>query len=132
MHGDYTKVPLRDGERWTGARMQQGRVLLDHEWNLNLDAGADGLRGLARDALGRAGVVSGSDAFEVAFTASDLTLGAGTLWGDGLAALAGASFTYASQDQTPPLPASGTAFVYLDVFEEHVQPAEDPSLVDPA
>src|ERR1700754_2477313 len=98
MHGDYTKVPLRDGERWTGARMQQGRVLLDHEWNLNVDAGARGARALARDALGRAGVVAGSDAFEVAFTATDLTLGAGTLWADGLAAVAGSPFTYASQD----------------------------------
>ena len=43
MTGDYTKVPLRADERWTGARMQQARVLLDHEWNLNLDAGARGV-----------------------------------------------------------------------------------------
>ncbi len=40
MTGDYTAVPLRRDDRWTGARMQQGRVLLDHEWNLNVDADA--------------------------------------------------------------------------------------------
>ena len=49
MTGDYTKVPLRRDDRWTGARMQQGRVLLDHEWNLNLDASARAAQAAAAD-----------------------------------------------------------------------------------
>ena len=136
MNGDYTKVPLRREDRWTGARMQQGRVLLDHDWNLNLDAAGRATQSLAADAIGPAGVLAGSDAFEIAVTAGgalDLTVGAGRMWVDGLAALAPAPFTYSAQDQIAPLPDTGLAFVYLDVFCEHVQPAEDPlGLVDPA
>ena len=46
---------------------------------------------------------------------------------------AGAVHLHRSRMQIAALPAGGTVLVYLDVFEEHVQPAEDPSeLVDPA
>ena len=37
MTGDFTSVPLRASDRWTAARLQQGRVLLDTDWNLALD-----------------------------------------------------------------------------------------------
>src|SRR6266511_446324 len=133
MNGDYTKVPLRRDERWTGARMQEGRVLLDHEWNLNLDAAARATQAAAADVIGPAGVPVGSDAFKVGFSLGSLTIHGGRMWVEGLAALAAAPFTYASQDQIDPLPATGTVLVYLDVFDEHVQPAEDPlELLDPA
>jgi hypothetical protein len=65
MTGDYTKVPLREEDSWTGARMQQGRVLLDHEWNLNLDALARADRHAVRDVVGSGGVPAGSAAFQV-------------------------------------------------------------------
>jgi Family of unknown function (DUF6519) len=136
MTGDYTKVPLRPSDRWTGARMQQGRVLLDHDWNLNLDAAARRARETVRDAIGWAGVVAGSTAFQVSVTTTgdlDLDLEPGHFWLDGLEAFAPAAFTYSGQDAIAALPETGTVLVYLDVFEEHVQPAEDPSeLVDPA
>ena len=70
MTGDYTKVPLRLDDRWTGARMQQGRVLLDHEWNLNLDASARAAQAAAADVIGFAGVVAGTPDFGVAVTPS--------------------------------------------------------------
>ena len=135
MSGDYTKVPLRPGERWTAARMQQGRVLLDHDWNLNLDASARGARHAAADVIGAAGVVAGRDDFLVGVTPAgtlDLTIHGGRMWVDGLEALAPADATYLGQELIAALPATGRVFAYLDVWEEHVAPAEDPSLVDPA
>lgn len=100
MTGDYTKVPLRRDERWTGARMQEGRVLLDHEWNLNLDAAARTAQTAAVDVIGPAGVPEGSDAFKVTALAgppADLSLGAGHMWVDGLLAYAPTPFTYSSR-----------------------------------
>jgi hypothetical protein len=136
MIGDYTKVPLRPADRWTGARMQQGRVLLDHEWNLNLDAGARAARGLAADVIGPAGVVAGSQDFRIGVTSTgtlEVNVRAGRMWVDGLMAYAPEDFAYSAQDQIEPLPTGGRALVYLDVFEEHVQPAEArDALVDPA
>jgi len=134
MTGNYTRVPLRATDRWTGARLQQGQVLLDGEWNLNLDAAARLAQDTARDVIGWAGVPVGSSAFEVSVTTGPtaLHLGAGRIWVDGLEALASTGFGYADQEAVAELPGSGRALVYLDVFPEHLQPAEDPSLVDPA
>ncbi len=136
MIGDYTEIPLRPDERWTAARMQEGRVLLDHEWNLNLDAASRAAEWAAADVIGPAGVAEGSDAFAVGVTTSgtlDLTVRPGRMWVGGMAALAPAPFAYSAQDQIDDLPAGGRAFVYLDAFAEHVQPAESPDeLIDPA
>jgi hypothetical protein len=135
MAGDYTQVPLRRDERWTAARMQQGRVLLDHDWNLNVDASARAVRDAARAAIGWAGV-NGTAAFEVGVTAHgplDLTFDPGVMWVDGLAARTPNGFNYLSQEGIAPLPAGGNVLVYLDVWDEHVQAAEAPSeLIDPA
>ena len=136
MNGGYTKVPLRREERWTGARMQQGMVQLDHECNLNLDAGARAAEAAAADTIGHAGVPVGSTAFQVSVTPAgplDLTIEPGRMWVDGMLVLAPEQFGYRSQDEIDVPAGSGMAFVYLDVFLEHVQPAEDPeALLDPA
>lgn len=133
---NYTKVPLRSGDRWTGARLQEGQSLLEHEWNLTLDALTRNDRDLARDTIGWAGVVAGSTAFQVGVVAGpprDLTIGGGRMWVDGLEVLAPQTFRYLSQDQIQPLPATGTVLVFVEAWPEHVQPAEAPNdLVDPA
>ncbi|MBA2559827.1 MAG: hypothetical protein H0V07_08060 [Propionibacteriales bacterium] len=110
--------------------------MLDHELNLNYDASVRRDRHFARDAIGSSGVVVGSSAFQVLVSAApaplELTMGAGRMWVDGWAALAPASFDYTLQDQIDPLPAGGRALVYLDVWDQHIQPVEDASIVDPA
>jgi hypothetical protein len=135
MNGDYTKVPLRAADRWTGARMQQGRVLLDHEWNLNLDADDRRAQWQAIDTLGRYGVVRGTDSFKVGVSTSGpaaLTFEPGHIWVGGMLALTADRLSYADQRDVPPLPAGGSVMVFIEVFPEHVQPAEDPQLVEPA
>lgn len=137
MNGDYTKVPLRAGDRWTAARMQQGRVLLDHEWNLNLDASSRVQRVEAFDVIGAAGVRDGDDDFGVSLVTTDgvvtdLAIAAGHIWAGGEFALAPADFRYADQPGIDPLPQQGKIVVYLDLFDEHVQPGERPDLIDPA
>lgn len=133
MTGDMTSVPLRAKDRWTAARMQQGRVLLDTDWNLDLDGPARDARQLATDTIGPAGVPIGSTAFAVALTGGVLTIGAGTMWVDGLLARNPDDLPYADQPQIPPLPTAGQWVVYLDVFPEEIQAAEDPAeLLDPA
>lgn len=135
MNGDYTKVPLRATDRWTGARMQQGRVLLDHEWNLNLDADDRRAQWQAIDVIGRYGVVRGTDSFAVGVSTSGaavLTLEPGHMWVGGMLALATDRLSYADQKDVPPLPGSGFVIVFIEAFSEHVQPAEDPELVEPA
>ncbi|MFG2053043.1 DUF6519 domain-containing protein [Micromonospora sp. NPDC048930] len=132
MTGDVTSVPLRATDRWTAALLQQGRVLLDTDWNLMVGGPARDARQLARDTIGPAGVPVGSTAFKVEFVGGALTVRAGTMWIGGLLARNPTDLAYAAQPEIAALPASGLVNVYLDAFVEEVQAAEDPSLLDPA
>ena len=134
MTGDFTSAPLRDGDPWTGARLQQGRVLLDGDWNLNIDAAARDRQRLARDTIGPAGVPQGSTNFMISFAADGtLQIGAGSMWVGGLYAVNPATLAYTAQESIAALPASGQALLYLDAFVQEVQAAEDPGeLLDPA
>ena len=132
MTGDFTSVPLRATDRWTAARMQQGRVLLDTDWNLNLDGPARDERQLTLDAIGPAGVPVGSTAFALSYVGGVLTIGAGTMWIGGLLARNPAPLAYTDQPEIDPLPSGGLAQLYLDAFVEEVQAAEDAELLDPA
>lgn len=132
MTGDFTSVPLRASDRWTAARLQQGRVLLDTDWNLALDGAARDVQELVRDAIGAAGVPAGSSAFQVSYAGGELTVGAGSMWVGGLLARNPGALSYIDQPEIPPLPATGTVAVYLDAWDEEVQAAEDAELLDPA
>jgi hypothetical protein len=132
--GDFTSPPLRDSDSWTGARLQQGRVLLDGDWNLNIDAAARDRQRLALDTIGPAGVPQGSSNFMISFAADGtLQIGAGTMWVGGLYAVNPATLAYSAQESIAPLPASGRALLYLDAFVQEIQAAENPGgLLDPA
>lgn len=134
MTGDFTSVPLRSTDRWTGARLQQGRVLLDGDWNLNVDATERGRQRMAQETIGPAGVLAGTSGFQISFDSSGtLMIGAGGMWVGGLWAVNAEAQKYVAQADITALPASGPALLYLDAFVQEVQPAEDPAdLVDPA
>ena len=127
MTGDFTSAPMRDGDAWTGARLQQGRVLLDGDWNLNIDAAARERRHLALEAIGPAGVLQGSTGFKIGFAGDGtLQIGAGSMWVGGLYAVNPATLAYSAQEAIAALPGSGQALLYLDAFVQEVQAAEDP------
>jgi IPT/TIG domain/Family of unknown function (DUF6519) len=131
--GDFTSVPLRDGDPWTGALLQQGRVLLDGDWNLNVEAAARERQRLALQAVGPAGVLQGTSGFKIGFADGTLQIGAGSMWIGGLYAVNPATLAYTAQESIAPLPGSGQALIYLDAFVQEVQAAEDPAaLFDPA
>ena len=135
MSGDYTSVPLRpNGPQWLATKLQQGRVLLDGDWNLNIDAAERERAGLAAAVIGEAGVAEGSTAFEITFGAGgSLQIGTGSMWIGGLRAVNPAPLAYTAQEAIPALPQAGVAAVYLDAVVQELQPAEDPGeLVDPA
>lgn len=135
MTGDFTSAPLRpNGTQWIGARMQQGRVLLDGDWNLNVDADQRERQTLTAATIGEAGVFEGSTGFEITFAADGtLQIGAGEMWLGGLHAVNPHQLDYAAQEAITALPGAGTALVYLDAAVQEVQPAEDPpDLLDPA
>lgn len=146
----------------SGVVLQQGRLLLDADWNELVAVIDRRLRANAAD-LGSTGPKPGvagvavvprttPDAFRIDATAGALTIGIGRMYVDGLLAenhgLPDLAFEPLLDDRvgtkktpydkqpywpTPaPLPTSGSHLAYLDVWDREVTPLEAPDLVEPA
>lgn len=146
----------------SGVRLQQGRLLLDADWNELVAIIDRRLRANAAD-LGTTGVVPGvagaavvprttPDGFRIDATGGALTIGVGRMYVDGLLAenhgLPDLAFDplLAEQVGTGPLPydqqpywptpdalpPDGTHLAYLDVWDREVTPLEAPDLVESA
>jgi len=160
MAADISRVrfdPLRD---FAGVVLQQGRLLLDADFNelvalldRRLRAETSDLTSFGPDP-DHAGVAwvprQTPDAFRVELTGGNLTIGRGRMYVDGLLAenhgiepngfdpllsetTGTAETPYLDQPywNTPvPLPESGTHLAYLDVWQREVTHLEDPDLVE--
>jgi|GEM_PF-859775 len=156
MKGDFSRLHVRDEEHVTGVLHQQGRVLLDADWNAQAGLAERWQDDAARDAIGR-GVLAvpaqDPDAFRVlaAERAEDhvlLRLAPGRAWADGLVVRLAATgddegISRVAPYMGPPLPAEPPPpgavvagdrdLVVLEVWRETLsafQPAE--SWLEPA
>lgn len=162
MGADLSRVRFDGRQDHSGVVMQQGRVLLDADWN-ELVASIDRrLRAQAAD-LGSPGPTPGiagvavvprttPDAFRLSFAGTALMIGRGRMYVDGICAenhgLTGAEFEpllegqrgtadtpYTAQPYWPvpaPLPTTGTHLAYLDVWHREVTVIEEPGLAESA
>jgi hypothetical protein len=162
MGADLSRVRFDAGRDHAGVVLQQGRVLLDADWNEQVAILDRRLRADAAD-LGSNGPVPGiagvavvprttPDGFRIALAGGVMTIGRGRMYVDGLLAenhgtglqifepllaesTGSADTPYLTQPYWPtpdPLPAGGTHLVYLDVWSREVTPLEAPDLVEPA
>ena len=85
MKGDFTRSTFRPEKRFTGVRMQQGRVQLDADWNEQLDILARAERIEREDLIGLSGVPKLGGGFQVGVTTDgkDMTISAGRIYVDG-------------------------------------------------
>lgn len=157
MTADFSRVRMNPLAAFGGVELQQGRVLLDADFNEQVAIVDRRLRALASDVLGRATVSqTTTDAFHLTPAGAGFTIGRGRMYVDGLLAenfgradpaqrrfdplLAETVYSqdpsYAEQPwlpQTPPpLPTAGRHLIYLDVWERELTAVEDPALVEPA
>src|SRR3954463_3384953 len=71
MKGDFSRLTFRPERRYTGVRMQQGRVQLDADWNEQIDIQAHGARSALAHVIGAAGGPLGAAAFAVSIADSE-------------------------------------------------------------
>lgn len=131
-------------KRYKGARMQQGRVVTDDDFNEAGRIEADDERRTRIDVIGPAG--SPDDGFRIDAPASprpgeiDFTIHAGTMYVGGLRVEAFDDEHHATQldwlDQDPAERATPAAarkdLVYLEVWQQPVEAVEDGELFEPA
>lgn len=151
MKGDFSFLPLDTELRYSGVLHQQGRVLLDRDWNEAAAIAAAWRSAAGRDTFGDgvlAVPISNIQAFKVLSATSDGTevkveLDAGRAWADGLSLALDAKSTFtatyfAPPFQSPQAKASTIAdgvrdLVVLDVWEDTVSGFQDPlNLIEPA
>lgn len=162
MSADLSRVRFDPRRDHTGVIMQQGRLLLDADWNelvqilqRRLAAGTVDLAGEGpKPGIAGVAVVARTtpDAFKVTLSGGSLTIGRGRMYVDGILAenhggeplefdpllseLRGTTdIAYDAQPYWPEptaLPGGGTHLAYLDVWQRDVTHIEAPDLVEPA
>jgi Family of unknown function (DUF6519) len=152
MAGDYSRKRFNPENHYQGVLRQQGRVDLDADWNEYVDLQDRRWRAETTDGVGRCGVPSETpDGFKIQGAVTDLTLGQGRIYVEGLLAenhgaqrqfnakleenygTAGLPLNeqpYRAGDLT--VPAGTRALVYLDVWRREVTHLQDPGLIEPA
>ena len=84
MSGDFTRDTFDPASRRSSVRHQQGRALLDAEWNEQRDIDLFESRTALADVIGASGGPIGDVGFEIGVSGGGLTVGAGTYYVDGV------------------------------------------------
>ena len=135
MKGDFSRLTFDPRKRYTGVRLQQGRVQLDADWNEQVDIATYLQRTLARDLLGASGGPSVGGGFDITVTGGKLMISPGHYWVDGILCENDAALDINQQPDLPdpPVPTnpqSGWYMAYLDVWERGISAVEDPDLLE--
>jgi hypothetical protein len=140
MNGDFTRLTFRPDKHYSGVRLQQGRLLLDADWNEQVDIEAHRGETSLQDSVGRCGGPLHDAGF--ALRPSPGTpdvwsgiLGAGRYYVDGILCQNEFETLFTGQPDSigATLPtASGIYVAYLDVWQRHVSALEHPDLLEVA
>jgi len=130
MKGDFTRLTFRPENHYSSVRLQQGRVLLDAEWNEQSDIDAHRDRTTTRDMIGHCGApmdANGRGGFELLRQGEtniwDRRIGAGHYYVHGALCENEADVLIDNQADLPgvPLPTQpGIYLAYLDVWQRHL------------
>src|SRR5262245_6024502 len=151
MPADISRERFDPARHYSGVRQQQGRVLLDADWNEQVDIVANRIEAEAADLIGPTGAPWHPPAtprnFQVTANGTNFSIAAGHIYLDGIlceneTAAAGTSQPHLTPGAPvvrlptgvlrPLPPPAGTYLAYLDVWQRHVTELEDPELHEPA
>ena len=137
MGDDFSRITFSRRKHFSAVLMQQGRAVLDSDWNEQVAIAQHRERLIARDLIGVSGVPIEGGGFALTASNDDLRIAPGRIYVDGiLIEFQGLQHeaTYLTQPdyQAVNPQADGSFLAYLDVWERHIDAVEDPSLIDDA
>lgn len=136
MKGDFSRDTFDAARHFSRVLMQQGRVQLDADWNEQASILLHYLQTLAADLIGPHAGPAGALGFEITPEGTDLKIGKGRYYVDGVLCENEGDCWYSSQPDYP-LPDDhsrdlghvvdepGEYGVYLDVWERHITYLDD-------
>ena len=133
MQGDYSRVTFDRRRHFSMVLMQQGRVLLDADYNEQTAILLHYLRQLAADVIGPHGGPSSDLGFEIILdgsttTINNLSIGRGRYWVDGFLCENEAMVKYTEKQRSTVTKLGAPLLAYLDVWERHITSVEDPRI----
>ena len=141
MKADLSRATFRPERHYSRVLQQQGRPILDADWNEQVSILTHQLRQLAGDLTGgnsgRAGAPQHAAGFEIVplhGTSDDFRISAGRYYVDGLCCEIDEPTTFLHQPlyHRNRIDQGGISLVYLDAWESVVAPVDDPALLEPA
>ncbi len=142
MKGDFARVTFDSTLHYSQVFQQQGRVMLEADWNEQAGIQLSLLRSLVMDLVGPCWAAGKGFLFTVAPKLPDWSLTAGHFYADGILCVNETACTFATQ---PNLPTPDTVAgndgstgqpasfaLWLDVWERHLCAVEAPSIADVA
>ncbi len=142
MKGDFSRLTFNPRKHYSGVLMQQGRVMLDSDWNEQAGILNNAMRKLVEDLIGRHG--GPGDAFAISprkikgtFVPRDFNIQEGRYYVRGVMCENDRTISYTDQLGYPfpdsaPLNQEGPYLVYLEVWEREITSIEDSDLSEPA
>ncbi len=138
MKGDISRDTFDATKHYAGVRMQQGRVQTDADWNEQEALHRRRSRVGTRDVIGPCGAPEDDAGFCITISGSTLLIGSGRYYVDGvLCENEVDGLKYEAQpdlrgltpiDEALAKLKANAALVYLDVWERHITPLDDPLL----
>ena len=141
MKGDFSRQTFRPENHYTGVLLQQGRVLLDADWNEQTQILAYQQQKMSAAFIGQNGAPKAQPGFKISVVPgnpSDFLVGKGQMFVGGLLCELEQDTSYLQQPQLFQPPAlstysgDGDYLVYLDVWTRHLTVLEDPRLREQA
>jgi hypothetical protein len=149
MKGDFSRNSFRPGKRYTGVRMQQGRVQLDSDWNEQVDIQRELERAALRDTIGLCGGPKGVGpdgstlaGFGIQTQGGDVVIDRGRYWVHGTRCVNDTSLLRVDEQADLPELAgvtgkakptqNGTYLVYLEAWQRHITALEDSEIREKA
>lgn len=136
MKGDFTRETFNQRDHFNRVLMQQGRVMMDADWNEQEAIEAHLERTEAVDVIGPCGAPMDDAGFAITAQGGKLFIGAGRFYADGILCeneIDSIDFTTQPDFPNPPDPMgdvqkTGFALAYLDVWERHITALDVPRL----
>lgn len=134
MQGDFSRQPFDPKKHYSALLMQQGRVQVDADWNEQQAIESFRIETEAIDVIGRCGAPKHDPGFALTASGTQLTIGRGRYYVDGILCQNEANVSYDKQPDFPDPPngislANAIAgIIYLDVWQRHLTALDDPHI----
>jgi len=130
MKGDFTRDTFDPTRHFLRVLMQQGRVLMDSDWNEQVSIVFHYLQSLVKDLIGPHAGPEDNWGFEIKnlnLEQKDFTIGTGHYYVSGILCVNENEINYSNQKVSNSDDPGEKTLVYLDVWERHITRNEDDS-----